>query len=193
MKQPALILQHLLPYHISCFQDENPTVVAEAAEGGLELLEMIGKTFALTSSDFKIFPRYILPEYLKLAAHKDEYVVSTLLKCMGKLAILGKRFIERGLIYNIKYTCEVAAKEDVKKDSAGSPRSMINPYSLLATYETEAQELFEALEALCLELLEKPRHTHLWSMASHLHEYKAWLNVDSPSSEARAIFQGCSR
>ena len=171
MKQSTLILQHLLPYHISCLQDESAAVVVEAAEGGLELLEMIGKGFALSSSDFKIFPRYIFPEYLKLAAHKDEFVVSTLLKCMGRLATLGKRFIERGLIYNIKYTCEVAAKEDSKKDAAGSHRSTIDPYSLLATYETEAQELFDSLQALCLEQLEKQRMVHLWNVAGHLHEY----------------------
>eukprot|EP01022_Parablepharisma_sp_SALTPOND_P028345 TRINITY_DN70831_c4_g1_i1.p5 TRINITY_DN70831_c4_g1~~TRINITY_DN70831_c4_g1_i1.p5 ORF type:complete len:417 (+),score=45.55 TRINITY_DN70831_c4_g1_i1:9200-10450(+) len=191
LNSPHIIMQYILPYHISCIQDENTSVAVEAAEGGVELLDFLGDRFELHPTDFKVFSRYIFPEYQKLCKRKEPYAVATFVKIIGKLAVHGKRFIERGLIAHIKYLRDLAAKEFGKRERH-IPEAAASLHSTVMSYEADMQELFNGLYTFCKRAVESFSPVVHSDIPNHLHEYtfkKYSKNVGWPYLEEAAIFR----
>lgn len=162
---------------MSCLQDENAAVVVQAIEGGIELLDYIGKSLVLPPTDFKVFSRYIFPDYKILVNHKEQYVVSSFLKCIGKLALHGKRFIESGMIEHLKHLCKIAEKEKMKKGKSESLHEATeSDDSVIDTYETDAQDVFQALYQCCLDFAGSNLYPFRWIVANHIHEYFVLAN-----------------
>ncbi len=169
-----MTLQYLLPFHMSCINDECASVAVEAAEGGIELLDSLDHKLELSPTDFKVFVRYIFPEYQKLCARKDCYATSAFIKCLGRLAVHAKRLIERGMISHIRYVCDVAAKEAERRDSkyTETADAVTSPYSIVSAYENEAQDVFSSMFSFCKQAAEKPDAVQHWNIPNHLHEYR---------------------
>ena len=157
---------------MSCLQDENPAVVVQAIEGGMELLDYIVNSLVLPPTDFKVFSRYIFPDYKVLGTHKEQYVISSFLKCIGKLAIHGRKFIESGMIEHMKHLCNIAENEKKKKDKSGSVHEATeSDDTVIDTYETDLQEVYQTLYSCCLEFAGSNLYSFRWIVADHIHEY----------------------
>ena len=168
-------MQYVLPLHISCLQDENTAVAVESAEGIVELLDIFNaprKRLTLTPTDFHIFSRYIFPECQKFCSRKDVYSTSTFIKCMGKLAVHGKRLIERGMIAHIKYLYEIATKEPERKGRGAEAEAVTSPFAAIATYETEVHELFSSLHSFCTRCVTNFSYVEHCNLPNHFHEYQ---------------------
>lgn len=167
----SVILQYILPFHISCLKDENTSVAVEAAEGGIELLDFLDERVELHSTEFKLFSRYIFPEYHHFCTHKELYATATFSKIIGKLAIHGKKLIERGMICHMKYLRNFASKEAGRKTAAQSIAGSLA--HTMASYESELQETFTKLFNFCEARVAKAEFVSCSEIPNHLHEYGA--------------------
>lgn len=92
-------LQYILPYVFKMFDDKQSKVQAKAIEVAVLMFENIidsDQSYVLTSTDFKVFDNYIMPQFNKLQkSHKDEQLVQvTYTRYLPLLAKIGHRFTE---------------------------------------------------------------------------------------------------
>jgi len=167
IKDVNLIMQIILPHHISYIRDPITAVAVEAAEGGIELLDLIGDKIEITKDlDFKIFNMYIFPEYRRLARRKDEfYAVATFAKLLGKLAIHGKRLVEKGMLAHIRYLNEKISKSGIKNEPQEKKVSDI------ARYDDYLSDIFNYLYSFCKNVIKNYPMYVFADIPNHLHEY----------------------
>ncbi len=173
MKSSSLILQHLLPYFIASLQDESTLVQAEAAEDGMELLEVVSMPIVLAPTDFKIFQSYIFPEYRRLWTHTDSYTRSTFMKLLGKICIYGKRFIEQGITNETNYfnSAPPTKEEDLRIRRLTSVVDQFGADRAISNLDTEIDEMAAALYSIVLDILSNVETVYQSAFACHLHEY----------------------
>ncbi len=166
-----MILQHLLPYFIDALQDDSPLVKVEAGVSGLELLERVKNPIALQPTDFKLFQVYIFPEYRKLSRQGSDYIQTTFMSLLGKLATFGKRCIEQQIMNENKYLQEVSVIENTPRlRRKASQDAFIEVPTLMTNLQIEADEIAKELFLFSLDALVKMDPVYLSPFASNLAE-----------------------
>jgi len=92
-------LQYVLPYVLKMFDDKQPKVQAKAIEVAVKMFEGLidsEEQHSLSSTDYKVFDNYIMPQFTKLQKnHKDIQMVQvTYTRYLPLLAKIGHRFTE---------------------------------------------------------------------------------------------------
>jgi len=180
IKNANIILNHLLPYFISCMEDDSTSVQVEAAEGGMELLGAIEIPILLNPTDFKIFQLYILPAYRKMGSNNKSYVRASFMKVLGKICEIGKRFIEQGIMNQTNYFNKLAATEHAA-DSENKTRrrasvDFINTSErTISNLDNEIEEMGNSLMSIILDITANTPQIHQSAMVQNLSQVAALL------------------
>ena len=169
-----MILQHLLPYFIYYLQDDSPLVKVEAGESGLELLEEQRRRkegIVLVPTDYKLFQVYIFPEYRKLGGQGNDYIQTTFMSLMGKLATLGKHYLELQILNEDKYFREMTTIDQTPRVRRKvSQDTFLELHSSITDFEVEADQIANQLIRFALDAFVKTDTAFLSPIVSHLAE-----------------------
>ena len=85
-------LQRIVPFLISLFRDQNPSIISSAI---IALITILKQVNTFPPSDIKIFPEYILPALIALIENgkPDPLVLSTLAKYLADFATVSRTFL----------------------------------------------------------------------------------------------------
>lgn len=173
MRSSHIIIQCLLPYIISCFHDDNTLVRVEAAEDGIELISALKFPIEFIPSDFKIFQRYIFPEYRKLGAQMEQYVLVTFMKLVGKISDYTRKFIEEGIKCETAYMLKLASSQDSesKEKRRTSQDNIFLDSEQRLNLESELDEIANSIFYQSLDITANISYVYQCALAAQLPEY----------------------
>eukprot|EP01156_Anaeramoeba_ignava_P011516 Anaeramoba_ignava/a483709_22.p1 GENE.a483709_22~~a483709_22.p1 ORF type:complete len:1912 (+),score=612.18 a483709_22:65-5800(+) len=81
----------IIPYLLSMLNDINARVRATAIQTIIEILESMSE---ILSSDYQLFPEYIIPALNRMTLDPDLFVRMTYAKIISRLALIAKKFLD---------------------------------------------------------------------------------------------------
>jgi len=152
--------------------DDKSIVKVEASVSGLELLSCLQFPMELNPSNFKIFQRYIFPEYKKLGSQTELYLLVTFMHLVGNLSVLAKKFIEDGIRCESEYSLKMAAIQEIegKEKRRSSQDNFVIETEARSNLESQIYEISDQLFYASLDITANIPPVYQTALASQLYK-----------------------